>query len=350
MKRTELLDKLNIVAPALAANDIVPVQAHIWFTGETLMAYNGHIAISTPCKTEFACAVPGMYLLNLLKASGAKTIEFEGSPHEEGDMLQVLGASMKIKLPALPASAFNFKMPKPPEDVLSIDGEKFVAAIDTCLRSVASETTTPDYAGITLLPQDDGLNVFGANGLTLSRAIVKYKGDGWARSILPPAFCKQLTVLAKDQKKIKFRLGKERAMFADDKGTIMYGQLIDTEKPLPMINVFESHLKPGAALVPIPSKLVAVLERACIVSAGETTPIRTKIEVKERVARFKTSSRFGEVRDRMDVSGGQPDVVLEIDPKPVRAGCGDFNKMLITKSCFVMANETAYYMISGRDN
>lgn len=350
MKRTTLLEKLSIVAPALAANDIVPINSHIWFTGRTLMAYNGHIAISTPCETTFKCAVPGSTFLNLMKAAKAKEIEFE----LRDGTLHGAGAAMKLKMPTLPAETFNFKMPKAPESTLSVKASELVKGIETCLRSVSLDTTTPDYLGVTLLPRPYGVDFFGACGLTMSRAVVKFNGGvvpKWNRAIMPNAFCKQLPVLAKDAKKVRFSLTDERVMFAGEDGTVMFGALVDTEKPLPFLKVFEQHLPPDRTMYPIASKLIGILDRACVITTGEASVIRTKIEVKDGTMNFTTVSRFGEVHDRMMVlKGQQPDVTLEIDAKPARAACADFKKMLITNNCLVMANDAAYFMISGRDN
>lgn len=350
MKRIELVEKLETVAPALANNDIIPVMTHFWFTGKKVMAYNGHVAISVPCPTDFKGAVPGSTLLNLLKAASAKDVGLELSEKQ----LLVKAASSRFKLSTLAPDEFAdvFKMPVEPAEPLRLDGGAFRRAVDTCMRSVSMDSSVPDQLGVTMIPSEKRLTFFATSGLTMSRADVSCKGDNpfKKRAILPALFCKQLLQLS-DGKQMRLDVDKEHAIFAGKGGALLFGALIESEHPLPFKKEFEQQhpVENDDKLVPVASKLERILERACIVR-GDEQGGQTTIEVEKGVAKFFTRSRLGEVRDQMQLTDGHPNVRINVDPKWVKAGCGDFDRMLITRECFVMANDTAYYLISGKSD
>jgi hypothetical protein len=61
-----LIRALETVEPALAINQLIPLLTHYWFTGKSLIGYNGSIALQVPFQTDFRGAVPGK-VLELLK-------------------------------------------------------------------------------------------------------------------------------------------------------------------------------------------------------------------------------------------------------------------------------------------
>ena len=75
MLRTELVEKLERVAPALSGNNLVPVLSHFWFRDNALLCYNDQIAIATKLISNFEGAVSDT-LTSLLSASRAKDVEF----------------------------------------------------------------------------------------------------------------------------------------------------------------------------------------------------------------------------------------------------------------------------------
>lgn len=348
MERSELVEKLETVAPALAVTDIVPITAHFWFTGKTVMAYNGHVAISVPFETDFSCAVPGI-LLSLLKASSAKKIEVNCDK-----AFRVKGARTKIELPILSADLFAFKMPKPPQAPIAARSSDFLNAVAVCMRSVSNDGSIPDQLGITVLPSNHGVTMFSTNGVTMSRARVKFReAPAFDRVVVRALFAKQLLAFAKNEKKLRLELRKDMCMYAGSDGTVMYGQPVLVEKPLRFVEVFDKfHPKENdARMVELAPRLAAILDRAAVVAQGDPKPARTKITVKAGVASFVTEASVvaARVEDAMPLAEGHPDVFIEVSAKAMRAGCDDFNRFMITKNCVVMANDYAHYMIAGRD-
>lgn len=350
MKRIDLLEKLGTVAPALANNDILPIMTHLWFTGDDVMAFNGHVGISVPLKTEFVGAVPGDMLISLLKALSAKEVEFD----DDGKQWSLKTASTRVKLATMDADQFHdvHQMPPAPKGVLGCDPDRFLAAIDLCLRSVSGDTSVPDQLGITIIPGNDHVAFYGTNNQTLSRAEIPLRGNIPLprRSILPSLFCRELLALAPKKEKLHLWINQKFALYARPDGVKLTGNLIESEKPLAFGEIFDDYHPPANddKLVPIAEKLANVIERACIVATSENKSVRTRVTVDRGAASFVTKTPLHEIRDRMDLPTKHPDVEIDIDPKWVKVGLGDFDHMLITRKAFVMANKVGYYLVSGK--
>jgi DNA polymerase III sliding clamp (beta) subunit (PCNA family) len=288
----------------------------------------------------------------MLKALSIKDLELELTENEV--RITSDKSKTKIRLVTMPTTKFEevCDIPDAPTQALKCDAGAFLAGIRTCLRSVSTDTSIPDQLGVTILPNDTGCVLYATNGQTLTRSIVKFKGESpfTHRAILSSLFCKQLLELADAGKPLKLHVAKDHAIFVDDKGTVLFGLLVESEKPLPYTGVFNQHYKRDrdGELVPIASKLGNIVERACVIAAAEAIAVQTKITVKNGIAKFHTSSRLGDVNDELKLVDGHPDTELLVDPKHLRAGIGDFDKMLITERCFVMANQTAFYLTAGK--
>lgn len=350
MERADLVSKLEIVAPALAGNDIVQIMTHVWFTGKTLQTWNGHVSISVPLKTDFACAVPGATLLSLLKAARAKDIELEC----KDDELRIKGASTKINLPTLSSEMFNFKMPKPADEpTIKKGAAALLKGIRLCMRSVSLDTSDPNFLGITVIPGEGHVALFASDGATMSRAEIPFKSKvPFERVVIPNLFCKELLSLAKNDKALYLEILKDGCMYASPNGTLMFGTPVHVDKPKsfgPIFNDFHPAANDKKMVALAGPRLARILDRACIVAQGEAKPVKTTIKVEKARAHFSTESRLGKVTDHMDLQTGHADVTIEVSPKAMRAGCEDFDKLLITERCVVMSNGTAHYLIAGRD-
>lgn len=347
MKTSELLNSLLDVAPALAVNDIVPINSYVRFTGETLMAYNGKLAISVPLVTDFVCAAPRT-IIDMVKACKAKSVELT---HKK-DELQIRGASTKMDFVTKGKVHFNYDMPQAPTSPMPVDAAAFVAAVEVCLRASSNDTTRSDYLGVTVAPDADGVIMYGASESRMARACVAFKKKHFDRRvILSSDFCKHLLVLAHGAKSLRMVIDDERdaAVFTTKDGKIMAGNLGVVDKPIPFADVFKRvHSDVDAKrLVQVPSKFMSILERACIVTASDAATIRTSIEIKDGVAHFTTVSRYSKCTDRMQVPT-HPDVIFEVDAREIRAVIEHFNKMLITDKAIVLASRVAHHCISGR--
>jgi DNA polymerase III sliding clamp (beta) subunit (PCNA family) len=348
MKRTELIAALDKVAPALATGDLIPILTHFWFTGTHVLGYNDHVALMTPCKTDFVAAVPGMTLLNVLKASKAPDVEFKMHDGE----LTVKLASATARLQTMPRKQYeaHFKMPEKGESHIKVDGKLLKAALTCCLRSVSIDTTIPDQLGVTILPTKNNLLFYSTDNATLSHARIPYKdgGDMPERAILSAHFCREALSLIETKKAPHIEVHDKYALFFAADGTSLFGKLIKSEKPLDFANSLEHHYPKGSRekLVTMPTKLELVVDRACVVLNTGMGRVHTDIVVRGGKATFSTKSKSIEMDDML-APLDQADVKLRVNPKLLKNGMGSFDKMLILPRCFVMASNELLYVISA---
>lgn len=347
MNRIDLVEKLERVAPALSANNLVPVLSHFWFKGDTLMCYNDQIAVSTKLKTDFRGAVPAT-LTSLLSVSRAKEIEFVDG---EKEILLVKAASSKFKLPFLLVEQTKiFEMPKADlERALPVDIGAFIAAVDSCMRSLKEDTSVPDSLGITLELEAREIRLYATNDATISTAVVALKAVmPIKRVVISGNFCRQMLALAKLDGKKHIEIHDDYSLFqcGDD---LLFGRLVDIPRPLDFVSVIEQSYPAEleSSLVSIPTKLQLILERAVIITESKTERSLTKITVKDGIAKFFSKSEKGEVRDSVQLEDTQLDVEVGIDPRLFKMGYGFFDKMLLTEACLIMTKGDSLYLVSA---
>ena len=347
MKRADLLADLELVSPALAKNDLVPVLKHLCFTGDNLVAYNDQIGVSVPLKTEFVGAIPGKLLMDLLGASRAKEVEFIDKNAE----IEIKAASSRFKLPVMSEDSFVFDMPKSKDKPLPVPLVQFAQAIEGCLRSVSTDQSVADQQGITLIVDNDELSLFSTNNATISTNTLKLtaKPSFKDRIILPALFCEQVVKLA--GKNCKLEVHNDYALLSTPKGVCCFGRFLNSHKPIDFQEVVDSSLKGVAKqLRPIPSKLRLMVERAMIIT--QTEKVLTTITVKDGIMHFE-SKGLGEVIDSVQVD--QDDAELALDPKYLKVGLSSFydadetnnGQMLMTDDCFIMTKGSDKYLMAG---
>lgn len=355
MIRTELLEKLERVAPALSGNNLVPILSHFWFRDDTLLAYNDQIAISTKMATDFQGAIPDT-LISLLSVSKAKDVEFltgkaDGKALPEGQLL-VKAASSRLKLPFLDVEATSiFEMPEADSKAaLPVDMSEFLEAIDSCTRSLKEDTSMPDSLGITLSYKSKGINLYATNDATISYARVATKRElDDFRVVISGAFCRQMLSLSKGTGTKHFEINEEGYSLFQCGDNKLFGRLVDVQRPLDFDGVISSQFPKAAqkGLVPVPSKLELILDRAIIITESKADRPRTEITLNEGIAKFFSQSEKGEVRDSMQVGENHPDVSLAIDPRLFKNGYGYFTDFLLTENCLIMSKGSSLYLVSA---
>lgn len=355
MKREELLQALEMVAPALAVKIIVPIFACVCFTGSRVMANNDRIAISAPLKTDFKGAVPGALLINLLKASRADEIKLSSSNKE----LRLTAASMDARLAMLPAEEFNsvFTMPKPVQGSLSPIGDDLLQGIQGCMRSVSPDTSVADQLGVTVIPADSkALGLYSYDGRSLSFCRVKAYPGIKDRAIIPAPFCDQLLARAKDKDSkgklypIRMEVNeREGFVLATIGDTILFGRLVESPKPMNYTRIIGDHLPADAKkkLIPIPDKLASILDRAVVITEAKGEPLDVFVKDGTRMDFYVRSEPGHELKDFTKVDR-HPAVDVRVDAKRLRAGLDDFEDMLITDRCAILNKDEAYYLVATR--
>lgn len=352
IERKALLNKLTIVAPALAKTDFTPLLTEFWFTGSRLMAFNEQLAISAPLKTEFKGSVRGDVLMSMLKLSRAQSVELS----TQDDNLHIKAASTKIKLGLRPReqSLNIFQMPKIDANRPTIKiNTQVVEAFKLALRSVSSDSTMPDKIGVTILPISDGAYVFSTDDITLTRVRInasdKNKMLLKKRTIITTAFCNQIISLFTDHPADAQMQFSDDYVFANFGAIEVFGHLIESENPLDFEKVFDHHYsaKLEKQFVPIPTKLNGIAERATMISESKTGRTKTKISVKDGKATFYSLSPIGEVRDVMTLDAAHPDVATLVEARFIKSALDQFESFLMMPDALLFQRRGAIHLISA---
>lgn len=347
MNRQELIDKLQLAAPALSSTDLVPVLQHFWFQQDTLTCYNDQIGIQTSLKSGFTGAIPST-LISLLSASRAKDVEFD---YQKDGTLTVKAASSRFKLPYLTEKSMDiFTMPEPTNEKLPVDMNAFLDAIESCSRSLKEDTSMPDSLGITLAYNNKAIDLYATNDSTISTARVKTKQElKDFRVVISGEFCRQMLSLSKLDGSKALEIHDDYSLFTCG-DNILFGRLVDVQRPLDFESVIDTSFPVEAEkqLVAVPSKLELILDRAVVITESKQDRPKTTISIKGGIAKFfSQSTDKGEVHDTCQLEQNQPDVEVSIDPRLFRAGFGAYDKMLLTEQCLVMSKGSSLYLVSA---
>jgi DNA polymerase III sliding clamp (beta) subunit (PCNA family) len=365
MLRVDLISKLETVKPAIASHQMVPLLTNFWFTGKKLMAYNQNIGISVPFPTEFKGGV-SVKLLELLKVTGGGT-EVDVSSDGRGNLIvhrlvkrrggMVLKpGSGRIRL-AMEDQEFDFKMPEA-KRVESANGaiDDLMDGVGHCLLSVATDTSTAEYLGVTFEkdPDDERRTVlYSTDSATICRAYIRSTNALQIpnRSIVPSLFCEQMLRLYRSMSsedreagRVSFRIASREtregappdrfALFTAG-STVLYGRLVETRNPLSFTNTLGTILPKQFQdlLVPFPDRLRGALERASIVCDPQRHS--TKIKVERGRLSLHSESEHEEVKDDLSFKD-HDDISVSIEPRLLRRAT-DFDELLISRSCVILS-------------
>jgi DNA polymerase III sliding clamp (beta) subunit (PCNA family) len=339
MHRETLISLLEQVQPALSARQLQPVMGHYWFTGKNLMAFNGDIAISVACPTEFKGAVAPV-VLQILKTHRANEVTFE--PND--DVLVVKAGRSRIKLPMIGADVFTdvFTMPKFKEkEPLEIDPSKFMRAITSVCMSLGEDTSRSDYMGITFMRREKGFDLYATDLATLSHAFLRMKAvpDWEERFIMSRHFARQLVKIGEGATAIKMEITDGYSMF-ENHGVRLWGRLEEIDRPLDWATIMEQNFSTKAknGVSEIPARLAMMLDRACIITEGTIDKTRTQISCVKSKMKLDSVSERGEMHDVLDVGEQQRDVDVSVDPRRVRDGVEKFDLWVVTPKVVAMVS------------
>jgi DNA polymerase III sliding clamp (beta) subunit (PCNA family) len=350
VSRKGLLAKLRFVKPALATNEVVPF-THYLFDGKHLVAANDEIAISVPQLSDFKGAVPRR-LETLLSTSRAAAVEIK---NRDTDTMQVTLDESVFSLPIHPVQDFQFYMPSewPAHSVPAA----FLRAIEHCLLSISDHPTMPEQLGITLIPTEDGLWLFGTNEMAVSYTRLKPPFKQKQRVILPSNFCRTMLTLAKSAKTWRFDiyLDEGYALFAAD-DVLLFGRLIHTDNPLDFVDVVQRHVPKtyASTAIPLPKELRSLLKRSTIVALALNDSFiwkPTTIDVKDGIGTFESQSYYidgATITEHLRMPG-HPDVQTGFKVSLLCKACTtEAERILFTEHAVIMNSGPHFYLCTAR--
>lgn len=347
MNRQDLIDKLSLLQPALATNNFLQILTHFWFDGETAVAYNDRIGITVmfkDVKPGFKGCVPGNTLLGLLRSSTAADVMLT----EDDGWFVIKTKVIDAKLAMIPIKeakdVWDIRKLRGDHKSLGIPANVLIPALVRCLCSTTDDTSTPDQLGVTFIPNgDDTISLYATDNNTLTRVIIDGELD--ERVIVSAEFCRQVVALVdrNSKKPVDLRITSTYALLTTDKA-VLYGKLIESEKPVPFENQFKHHFPNNlrGSLVGIPKFMAAALERSLVMAAAGEGEARMTIECKSNRFKCVTSAVVGQdtigtITDSIDLK--HPDVKASLRPKDVKSGMEFYTKMLVTSECLVMCDD-----------
>ncbi len=346
MNRRELVTQLELLVPGLATNDVVASLTHFCFNSKEIVTFNSKVGVSTPYPTDFETLIPGRPLLNILKASTTKDIELNYSPERNeitGDM-----KSTKLRLTTRDRAEFKFEMPEPPTDTVEVVGgtERLFEAIKICLKSVTSDTSSPDHIGITLIPDKKTLGLYSWGNDCISHAFVTLKQPlDCGRVLIPGEFFQAMIDLVDPMtKKLQLEITKDHILLQLPQGGLLHGSLINMDQPFDF-TYFIKLAREKTTRVPIPKKLPAMIERANLVIADEK--ILTRISVNNNRLKFETRGKISEITDTTMIDEAHPEVVCKTNVKFLALADYVFEEIGISEDGVVFTGENCIYIVSS---
>jgi hypothetical protein len=352
MNREQLVEGLRNVDPA--RSDKIAIAKGFWFTGKRLLAYNTELALSVPCKTDFAGSMQES-LLPLLASSAAQDVTFE-----TGDKMQILvkcGAS-KFKLASNPLDDATFSMPKMPDDMSFgvKDIPEFLFALRATTRSLSSDLSEEEFKGITFIADKKTLHMFGWERISMTHSQVPIKGDmDFTRVLIPTAVVDQLLRITDGATELQMSIDNKR-LLCKCGGVTLWGRVIDhSESPRDFLaqvdKIKASANKPIKVDPDNFPKLAGMVDRAHVITHGAIDITKTKITWTDGKCYFMTKSSRGTAEEASTPSkeaGKHPDIVVNVDPERLKRGL-DLARMIATEHAVIFSNNenTIHYFVSG---
>jgi DNA polymerase III sliding clamp (beta) subunit (PCNA family) len=330
MNRQELVTTLEIIAPALAADESVPMFTCFCFSGKTVFGYNDRLGIVAPCKTTEAFAVNGKVLLGLLKNSHSDDVDFL---IEDKHDITVKAGKSRFHLPFMPAEDFLFKAPTGKVSLEVPVDDTLLPGLEACLLTSSKDLTQEALLGVTLKPGPSKTMAFySCDGDAVTRFLLKAKAVD-LEALLPNEFCEAFVrTVAETKADFVFLkiIGDEWAWVHTNTGIDIYGRLLKPDNPLDHEELITKTIKDKITFNSVPKALDQALSRARIVADPESA--KTELEVSGGKLLLHTSTHMGVVNDSMTWRE-HPEVKADVSAMLVQRAIGLCDEMAVLERC-----------------
>ena len=145
------------------------------------------------------------------------------------------------------------------------------------------------------------------------------------------------------------RTGKQNYSLARAGETLVWGRLVEAEKPIPYQDTFADHVteRELQSLYRIPITLGRIIQRALRISETRDDPPAIDIWAQDGIVQFHSRSPLGRVTDKL-LLDAQPDVQIRIRAKPVRVGLDHGSQCrLFTQRGLIMGRGQMFYLVGA---
>lgn len=332
MKRSDLVKTLELVKPALAKNNLIPIFQCFCFSDGMVSAYDDTIAIVGPTECSDAFAVNGSTLLGLLAASSADEV---GLKFEDNSAVFKLGKNTS-RLPFSPKEDFLFTEPTGKWDTVKVT-ISLIEGLKLCLETVSSDTTQAAFMGVTL----DKDMLYSSNGDALTR--VKLKQAAKNRYLMPTGFCEAIVRLWDSLGMAMGTLNfTAEWCYADFDDWRVYGRMLEINDPPNFEEVIKRSVKGKYTALELPKGLDEALSRARVLADPESQ--KTVLTVEGGKLSLLTETHMGEVYDSLALKG-HPDVRANINASHIQAAIKACDRIVFNDRCAVLEKSTDVLML-----
>lgn len=324
MNRAELVKTLELVKPALATTNMVPIFQCFNFNEGSVSAYNDTIAIVGPSEFEWACGIHGATLLGLI--SNSKVDDLDINLDRDTAIIK-LGKTVS-KLPSQSYEDFIFEIPDDKWDFKIPFTEGFANALSMCLETVSTDETQPKLHGISI----KGDRMFSCNGDTITR--VQLKNGVKSQVLMPTPFCsavlKLWSSLSMTKGTIQFN---DEWIFANLGEWAVYGRVLEIADPIDFEALIKRTIKSDVSVQAVPANLSEALSRARVLSDPESQ--MTKVSIEKGKLTLLTETHMGEIKDLL-VLKGHPDVGANINAAHLQRALQYCDQIAFHENCVVL--------------
>jgi DNA polymerase III sliding clamp (beta) subunit (PCNA family) len=337
MNRKELVQTLELLKPALAKNDVVPIfQCFTFNNNGTVSAYDDTIAIVGPCELEHNCGIDGNTLLGLLSNSSAEDVDFK---IKDTEAIITCGKTIS-RLAYAPLENFIFKEPEQKWSFKIPYTVSVHEALKMCLETVSSDTTQTGLLGVTL----EGNRMYSCNGDAVTKIGLKHDVEG--RILLPTPFCEAVIrlweALQVTSGTLRFNGGWAYAALGD---YIVYGRVLEIPEPIDFEALIKKTIKTKIPTQPLPTDLSDALSRARVLADPESQKTIVTIN-KGKLVMLTEVQHMGEIKDDLTFKG-HPDVVAYVNASHLQKAIGYCDKIAFHSNCTVLEKDPGVLLLVG---
>lgn len=326
MNRAELVKVLELVKPALATTNMVPIFQCYCFGPDGVSAYNDTIAIIGP--TDFgiggSVGLHGQTFLGLLSSSSSEEVSFS----QKGQEITVTLGKSVSKLPFQSGDSFIFETPTDKWKSKIPFTESLAEAIKICLETVSTDATQAALAGITL----ESDKMYSCNSDALTR--IQLKNGITGRRLMSTSFCEAVLKLWGTLEVTKGWLHfSDDWIYAKFDDWSVYGRVMEIGTPIDFEDLLKKHVKNKVQTQAIPNGFAEALSRARVLADPESQ--KTVATVSKGKLQLLTVTHMGEIKDDL-VLKGHLDVVANVNASHLHKAIQYCDQIAFFDNCTIL--------------
>lgn len=342
MIRKDFLKTLELVAPALAQENLVAIFQSFCFNDNTVYAWRDTLGVVAPCPVDKNFAVHGKTFIDLIRASNAKEIDIE----LDKENVLVRAGKSKMKLPFSEASDFIFEEPEDEKwDVMMDIDKHLLRGFQLCLTTSSTDNAMPAFMGISVVTNGTDVLLYSCDGDAISRFTTDGKTKAKVHYTIPNDFCETLLKIAD---KTGYRNGQlyvngQWAVAELSNGFRIFGRIIENPEPMQYEKDIARVLKVSPEFVEIPSTLNQALNRARII--GETENRSTDLRFDGKKLYMTTDSHMGIVKDILPLKSKHPSLEVKVNAKLMSRAISVTSEFAVQEDCTAYRHGDDFFLV-----